>query len=308
MKKGKILTLVCIAVFAVGVVIALLPLMARFGSAPESARAITMYSDSVSLMEDSQCKELLETARQYNAGLLERGINYILPDKLREEYDSFLDPAGEGVMGYLDIPKIDTTLPICHGTGDEVLSTGIGHLEWSSLPVGGTGTHSVLSGHNGLRGAMLLRDLDQLREGDIFYLRVLEQTLAYEVDQICVTEPDDVSLLMIDEYRDYCTLMTCTPFGRNTHRLLVRGRRVEVPAEAPDIRITSDATRISKSTVAFFAAIPLLFILLITGAVLFMSLGEGEGKNEKKSYLKTLLGTGDVPDMHIDNDSDGLSG
>ena len=308
MKKGRIFTVISVIVFAAGVVIALLPLASRFGNTRESAVAITLYADSVDRLDAEKCMEMLKEAQQYNSDLSERGANFILPDWIREQYEGLLDPTQDGIMGYLDIPKIDVELPIFHGTDDDVLSTSIGHLEWSSLPVGGESTHSVLSGHNGLRGAELLRDLDKLEKGDVFYIRVLEQTLAYKVDQIIEVEPDQVQELMIKEGRDYCTLMTCTPYGRNTHRLLVRGKRINLPENAPDMRITSDASRIDKSTVAFFIAVPLLFVIIITAAVLYMSIGEGERNNGKKKYSKVHFDVDNVPDLRIDCDPPGDGG
>ncbi len=308
MKKSKILTIISVIVFAAGAVIALLPLAMRFGNSTEAVRAITMYKDSVDELSAQQCSEMLREAQQYNAELSLRGVNFILPDGIRQQYESCLSPTEDGIMGYLDIPKIDTSLPIFHGTDDDILSTGIGHLEWSSLPVGGLSTHSVLSGHNGLRGAELLRDLDKLQTDDIFYLRVLDTTLAYKVDQILVVEPHEVDALRVVENKDYCTLMTCTPYGRNTHRLLVRGRRIALPEDAPNLRLTADATEIEKSTAAFFIALPLLFLLIITGVVLYMSIGEGERNNGKKKLRKMHFSSDDVPDLHIDSDSPGESG
>ncbi len=307
MKKGKMLTLISVIVLVVGAVIILLPLAARFGNPTESIRAIIMYSDSVDELTLQQCREMLRNAQQYNDELSQRGINFVLPDSIRQQYMSNLSHTESGIMGYLEIPKTDTSLPIFHGTDDDVLSEGIGHLEWSSLPVGGSGTHSVLSAHNGLRGAELLRDLDKLQKGDIFYLRVLDMTLAYKVDQILIVEPNQVESLRIEENKDYCTLMTCTPYGRNTHRLLVRGRRVATPNDAPNLRFTADATEIEKSTVAFFIAVPLLFILIITGVALYMSIGEGERNNGKKKLRKMHFSSDNVPDLHIDSDTPGES-
>ena len=264
-----------------------------------------MYADSVDRLSSRQCTAMRSDAQQYNYELSQRGVNYVLPDSIRAQYDTLLNPAGDGIMGYLEIPRIDTELPILHGTDDDVLSTSIGHLEWSSLPVGGAGTHSVLSGHNGLRGAELLRDLDKLEKGDIFYLRVLDTTLAYKVDQILVVEPHQVQPLMAEENKDYCTLMTCTPYGRNTHRLLVRGERTEIPANAPSLRLTADATEIEKSTVAFFIAVPLLFILVITGFILYLTIGEGERYYGKKILKKMHFSSDNVPDLPIDGGSSG---
>ena len=166
-------------------------------------------------------------------------------------------------MGYIEIPEISVSLPIYHGTSDSILQVAVGHLEWSSLPVGGEGSHCVLSGHRGLPSAKLFTDLDKIREGDIFLLRVLDEVLTYEVDKITIVEPSQVSDLQIVEGEDLCTLVTCTPYGVNTHRLLVRGHRIENIEEARTIRVTADALQIEPLLVAPFAALPLLLVLLI---------------------------------------------
>jgi len=174
-----------------------------------------------------------------------------------------LNLSGSGVMGYVEIPTIQCTLPIYHGTDDSVLSIAIGHLEWTSLPVGGESTHAVLSGHRGLPSAKLFTDLDKLIEGDIFILRILDEILTYQVDKISIVEPKDTEGLMIEEGRDLCTLVTCTPYGINTHRLLVRGHRIENIEESKVIRVTADAVQIDPMVVAPIALIPILFVFMI---------------------------------------------
>ena len=181
----------------------------------------------------------------------------------KAEYESLLDISGQGVMGYIEIPEIDVSLPIYHGTEDPVLQVAVGHLEWSSLPVGGESTHCVLSGHRGLPSAKLFTNLDKLREGDTFLLRVLDEILTYEVDQILIVEPQDTAALEIAEGEDYCTLVTCTPYGINTHRLLVRGHRIDNIEEVKTVRVTADAVQIEPMLVAPVVAIPMLLILLI---------------------------------------------
>ena len=166
-------------------------------------------------------------------------------------------------MGYIEIPSIKVALPIYHGTEDTVLQHAIGHLEWSGLPVGGKGSHCVLSGHRGLPSAKLFTNLDKLAEGDTFILRVLDEALTYEVDQILIVEPQDVDALRIIDGGDYCTLVTCTPYGINTHRLLVRGHRVENTEEAHTVYVTADAMQIEPLLVAPAVAIPILLVLLV---------------------------------------------
>lgn len=185
-----------------------------------------------------------------------------LSDEQKVEYEALLNVADNGVIGYIEIPTIDCALPIYHGTEDVVLQIAIGHLEWSSLPVGGENTHTVLSGHRGLPNAELFTDLDKLVEGDIFMLSVLDEVLTYEVDQILIVEPDELDALKIEEGQDYCTLMTCTPYGINSHRLLVRGHRIDNIDDA-SLRVTADARQIEPVIVAPLIAVPMLLILLI---------------------------------------------
>jgi sortase A len=166
------------------------------------------------------------------------------------------------VIGSIEIPSINVSLAIYHGTSEAVLQTGVGHIPGSSLPVGGVGTHCVLSGHRGLPSARLFTDLDKLNVGDTFVLHVLDETLTYEVDQILIVEPDDVDALEIDPDKDLCTLVTCTPYGINTHRLLVRGHRVENEATASTVRVTADAIQIEPVQVAPALAVPILLVLL----------------------------------------------
>ncbi len=171
-------------------------------------------------------QSILAEAEAYNRMLLKKHFSYEITEQEKRAYNSVLDITGTGVMGYIEIPKIDAALPIYHGTDEEVLQKAIGHIEGSSLPVGGTGAHTVLSGHRGLPTAKLFSDIDQLEEGDRFVIRVLNRKMTYEVDQILTVLPNETEALDIDPEKDYCTLITCTPYGVNTHRLLVRGIRV----------------------------------------------------------------------------------
>ncbi len=181
----------------------------------------------------------------------------------KESYNQALNLTGNGIMGYVEIPEIDSVLPIYHGTDEAVLQIAVGHLEWTSLPVGGEGTHCVLSGHRGLPSAKLFTDLDKIVEGDVFILRILDEILTYEVDQILIVEPNVTDALRIEEGKDYCTLVTCTPYGINSHRLLVRGHRIENAPEARIVRITADAAQIEPLLVAPIVGIPLVLILMI---------------------------------------------
>nr|MCR4752721.1 class C sortase [Eubacterium sp.] len=178
-----------------------------------------------------------------------------------EEYRSILDVTGTGIMGYVEIPSIGVHLPIYHGMDESVLQVAIGHLEGSSFPVGGTGTHAVITGHRGLPSAKLFTDIDQLKEGDKFLLQILDRTMTYEVDQIRIVLPEELQDLEIDPEKDYCTLVTCTPYGINTHRLLVRGIRVENDEE--EINVVADALQLEPVIVAPIVAAPILLLLFI---------------------------------------------
>ena len=180
-----------------------------------------------------------------------------------KEYNEYLKVDDSGIMGYVDIPVIDCLLPIYHGIDESVLQVAIGHIEGTSLPVGGKGSHCVISGHRGLPSARLFTDLDKMVEGDIFMLHTLDATLTYEVDQIRIVEPTDLSDLQIEEGEDLCTLVTCTPYGINTHRLLIRGHRIANREDGGNVRISADATQLDPVQVAPFLAAPILMILLV---------------------------------------------
>lgn len=227
MKKSKS-TLFFIGMMIAGLALLLYPTLSDAWYSAQQARQIKAYIGSVEEQSGAENAALLAAARAYNETLVGRGNSrYTLTAEQAAEYDALLDPSGSGVMGYLEIPAIRCRLPICHGTDEAALQTGVGHIEGSSLPVGGQGTHAVLSGHRGLPSAKLLTDLDKLTEGDRFTITVLDETLTYEVDQILTVLPDELDALEIDPEKDYCTLVTCTPYGINSHRLLVRGHRVE---------------------------------------------------------------------------------
>lgn len=226
------------------------------------SRAIAAYVDQVNTLDDAQYETMLEQADAYNQTLIGKEDRYNLSDSELETYNSLLDVTGTGIMGYVVIPKINVRLPIYHGTDPAVLEIAIGHIAGSSLPVGGESTHCVLSGHRGLPSAKLFTDIDQLKEGDQFMLEILGDTLTYEVDQIKVVLPDELEDIEIEEGKDLCTLVTCTPYGVNTHRLLVRGHRVET-VKQNHVRVVSDAVQIEPVKVAIAAGIPLLVIIML---------------------------------------------
>lgn len=227
-----ILTVALVVVLLLGVGLLAYPTVSDLWNAHVQSRAVVSYAETVDSMDAQAKSDMLSAARAYNKELATRDYRWLLSEEEQAAYESQLSVDSTGIMAYLEIPSIDVELPVYHGTSEAVLSVGAGHIEGSSLPVGGLGTHAVISGHRGLPSARLLTDLDKMSEGDLFYIRVLGETLAYEVDQILTVEPDDVAALAIDDEQDLCTLVTCTPYGINSHRLLVRGHRVEVPDEA----------------------------------------------------------------------------
>ena len=230
MKKkwmSRLMTLLIVVVFVAGLSFLLYPTASNLWNQAHQSRAIATYTEQVEKLDDSSNKEMLKAATKYNKELLKKADHWKLSKKDKKKYESLLDVSGTGIMGYIEIPKIDCSLPVYHGTDEGALQIAIGHLEGSSLPVGGKSSHCVLSGHRGLPSARLFTDLDQMEEGDTFILNILGHKLAYEVDQIKVVLPEEMSDLEIQEGKDLCTLVTCTPYGINTHRLLVRGHRVK---------------------------------------------------------------------------------
>lgn len=265
--KRKLSTMLLILVFFAGLSLLLYPSLSDYWNSFHASQAVATYSEEVRNLNTDKYDRLIGEAREYNAALPGRYKAFFLSESDRSTYNALLDVNGTGVMGYIEIPTIQISLPIYHGTEDEVLQIAVGHLDWSSLPVGGEDTHCVLSGHRGLPSAKLFTNLDKLVAGDKFVIRVLDEVMTYEVDQILIVEPNDLSALAIEKGKDLCTLVTCTPYGVNSHRLLVRGHRVENKSE--EIRVTSDAMEIDPLIVAPAVALPmllaLLFILLVSG-------------------------------------------
>ena len=256
-------TTILLLILFIGLSLMLYPTFSNWWNSMHQTRAIAAYSEQVAQLDTVSYDQLWEDARAYNRSLLGRENTFLLSDEQKAEYDRLLDVSGLGIMGYIEIPSIQVTLPIYHGTDEAVLQIAVGHLEWTSLPVGGESTHCVLSGHRGLPSARLFTDLDKLTVGDRFLFRVLDEVLTYEVDQILIVEPYDTDALRIEPGKDLCTLVTCTPYGINTHRLLVRGHRVENEREAQTVRVSSDAIQIEPYLVATVVAVSILLVLLI---------------------------------------------
>ena len=256
-------TILLFLIFFIGLSLLLYPTFADWWNSFHQSRAVASYVEQVANMDDDQYQQIWSAAWDYNRSLIDRPNDYLLSDEQREHYNALLNVGGNGIMGYIEIPKIDIVYPIYHGTDEAVLQIAIGHLDWTSMPVGGEGSHCVVSGHRGLPSARLFTDLDQMEVGDTFLLRVLDEVLTYEVDQIKIVEPQVTEDLLIVEGQDLCTLITCTPYGINSHRMLVRGHRIATEEVKAVRRVTADAVQIEPVIVAPFVAAPMLLILLI---------------------------------------------
>ena len=257
-------TILLFFIFFIGLSLLLYPTFADWWNSFHQSRAVASYVEQVANMDNAQYEKFWSAAWDYNRSLIERPNDYLLSKIQKIDYQHLLNITGNGIMGYIEIPKIDIVYPLYHGTDEAVLQIAIGHLEWTSLPVGGESSHCVISGHRGLPSARLFTDLDQMEVGDTFLLRVLDEVLTYEVDQIKIVEPQVTEDLLIVEGEDLCTLVTCTPYGINSHRMLVRGHRVETEAVKAARRVTADAIQIEPIMVAPFVAAPMLLMLLIT--------------------------------------------
>ncbi len=244
-KKGKSGIFFVIVLIA-GLVIMLYPNLSSYWNQLHQSKAVSDYAAVVSDIDEETKKKILLGAAEYNRNLYESGYCLVLTKKQEEEYFKQLDVMGTGMMGYIEIPKIDCFLPIYHTTKESVLQIAVGHVTGSSLPVGGENTHALLSGHRGLPSARLFTDLDHMKEGDTFSVRILDEVLTYEVDKISTVLPGDMKELDVINGEDYCTLVTCTPYGINSHRLLVRGHRKK-DGESKSINVTGDAVRIQPS-------------------------------------------------------------
>lgn len=256
-------TILLIVIFILGLCLLLYPSVSNWWNSSRQSKAISSYSDTVQNMKQSDFNQILEKARQYNEKLKKKKVFQHFSDNELQNYINTLDITGTGIMAYIEIPTINVSLPVYHTVDDDVLQVAIGHIEWSSLPVGGKNTHCILSGHRGLPSAKLFSNLDKLVEGDIFTITVLNEKLTYQVDQILIVTPDNTDDLNIVEGEDLCTLVTCTPYGINTHRLLVRGHRIENVEEKLPLYVSSEASRIEPLLVAPIVATPLLLALLV---------------------------------------------
>lgn len=275
-KKSSFVTAILIAAFFIGALLLLYPTISDFWNSFHQSRAIASYAEQVADLDENAYDRLWEDARIYNKTLGDRMNRFVMAEEQKKAYAALLNIADNGVMGYIEIPKVRCNLPIYHGTDEAVLQVAIGHVPGSSLPVGGESTHCVLSGHRGLPSAKLFTNLDELETGDVFMLRVPDETWTYEVDQIRTVLPNELGDLAIVEGEDYCTLVTCTPYGINSHRLLVRGHRVENHAGASTIRVTADAMQIEPLQVAPLVAAPILVVMLVVVLIPHRTKGKGD--------------------------------
>jgi sortase A len=273
-RGRRISTILLTLVLLIGIGLLIYPPFSEYWNSFHQSRAIISYAEKVANLDKEKYEQIWNAALQYNRSLTMKSNHWAIDEAEREEYDAQLNVDGTGNMGFISIPKADINLPLYHGTNESVLQTSVGHIEGTSLPAGSIhsneedfndvefASHCVLSGHRGLPSARLFSDLDMMEVGDLFYLTVLDQTLTYEVDEINIVEPDDSSKIELVPGMDLVTLVTCTPYGINTHRLLVRGRRIENEKTRLNVRVTADAIRIEAIFVAPFIAAPVLLLLV----------------------------------------------
>lgn len=261
--KKHLSTIILIGILLAGVSLLLYPSVSDYWNRVRQSQAIADYTKSVGELDDMACEELWMEAEQYNSSLRSKANRYHFTEEEHEEYEQLLNVAGDGIMGYIEIASINCYLPIYHGVDEEVLRVAAGHIEGTSMPTGGPGTHCVLSGHRGLPSARLFTDLDQLKEGDVFVLRVLDKSLTYEVDQIRIVLPEELEDLSLEDGMDYCTLVTCTPYGVNSHRLLVRGHRIGNLSEASPAGVAADAMQMKPMLITWILMAPVLLLMTV---------------------------------------------
>lgn len=266
--KKKLPTIILLIILVIGFSLLLYPSVSNYINSIHQTQSVADYGNSVSQMDNNSVTEMKEEVKSYNKSLSLNRQDFINGESVGEKYKSLLNIDGSGMMGYITIDKIGLQLPIYHGTSESVLSNGVGHLEGSSLPLGGNGTHCVLTGHRGVPTSELFSDLDDLDIGDIFTITILDEVLAYEVDKISIVAPDDDTKLYVDKNRDYVTLLTCTPYAVNSHRLLVRGKRVENNSSVHTI--TAEAVMMDSNLVALFIALPVLAVFILIVAVRYL--------------------------------------
>ena len=275
---NKIITAVAVILLLGGAGLLLYPTVSDWWNAHQQKSVVISYQHAVEEMDTAEIDRIRAEAQAYNRTLLDMPGRFTMTEEQLEEYRKQLDITGKGVMGSIEIPKIKVNLPIYHGTDEAVLQTSIGHIEGSSLPVGGKGTHTVLSGHRGLPSARLFTDIDQLEEGDIWFLHVLNDTLTYEADQIVTVLPSQMDDLAIDPGGDYCTLITCTPYGINTHRLLVRGHRIPTPVMEEETEESSEVNAPEEKVFSLKWIGPVILVILLAAVYIIWIRSKKRGR------------------------------
>lgn len=262
-KKINWSNIILVVLFLLGLSLLLYPTISNYWNSFHQSRVIASYTESMANIDNEKYQKMISDAKAFNQKLAKKKYQWSLSESELQEYHNLLNITDTGIMGYIEIPNLNSTLAIYHGSSEAVLQIAIGHIEGTSLPIGGTDTHCVVSGHRGLPSAKLFTDLDKVEKGDIFMMHIMDETLTYEVDQIRIVLPEEIKELEIVKGEDYCTLVTCTPYGINSHRLLVRGHRVDNPEHIQAERVAADAIQVDTFIVACFIAVPIIILLLI---------------------------------------------
>lgn len=281
-KNGNFSTIILVAIFFVGLSVLLYPTISDFWNEKRQSQAIVNYDDLIVDLTPEDYSRLFSQAEAYNGKIRNMSFPFLNHKDIADEYYSALDVNGDGMMGYITIEKIKVQLPIYHGTSDKVLNSAVGHVEGSNIPIGGESTHAVLSAHRGLPSAKLFTNLDKLEIGDVFTIRILDRTITYQVDQILIVLPSETDELNLVPGEDYCTLVTCTPYGINSHRMLVRGTRIENLEPDRVINVITEAYQIDPLIVTPAVAAPMLGLLLIILLVKSKNSASGKKKAKKK--------------------------
>lgn len=283
-KANSISTIILIIILLVGFSVMLYPTVSDWWNSKVQSRAVASYNEAVAQMNNGATERFLSEAQEYNRKLTGLYAPFTDYDSI-DGYNEILNISGTGIMGYISIPVIKSEFPIYHGTSAEVLNIAAGHLQGSSFPVGGADTHAVISAHRGLPTAKLFTDLDKLVVGDIFTITILDRVYTYEVEEILIVKPEEIDKLAIIPGKDYVTLMTCTPYGVNTHRLLVRSHRIDT-VSSHEVKVTADAVQVDPMLV-----IPLISVPLVAGLLFFWIFGEKKRKritSDKIFRYKTI--------------------
>lgn len=283
--KRKLTSFILFAILVIGMSLLLYPTVSDYINSKNQSRAVRDYSAQVASMANDTATKMIEEAQEYNRRVFEVKDALKRPDKVKG-YNKTLDVTGTGIMGYITIDKIGVELPIYHGVDEAVLQIAVGHLPGTSFPVNGDSTHTVLSGHRGLPSATLFTHLDEMEIGDTFQIDVLKEQYTYRIDQIKIVLPYETGDLVVEEGKEYCTLMTCTPYGVNSHRLLVRGERIDVAREGDSNYITNEAYLIDPVIVMPALAIPMFLVWLIVLGFRYRARKKEQARRDK---IDTLL-------------------